>query len=32
MMVLEYASVEVDYCPACGGLWLDAGEDRKSVV
>ncbi len=25
-MVLEYASVEVDYCPECGGLWLDAGE------
>ncbi|HPO15612.1 MAG TPA: zf-TFIIB domain-containing protein [Candidatus Hydrogenedentes bacterium] len=26
MMVLEHASVEVDYCVECGGIWLDAGE------
>ena len=35
MVVLEYDEVEVDYCVACGGIWLDAGElellfgDRK---
>lgn len=26
MIVLEYESVEVDYCVACKGIWLDAGE------
>jgi len=26
MVVLEYESVEVDYCLSCEGLWLDAGE------
>jgi Zn-finger nucleic acid-binding protein len=26
MVVLEYDAVEVDYCLACGGVWLDAGE------
>lgn len=26
MIVLEYNEVEVDYCAACGGVWLDAGE------
>ncbi|HNR34000.1 MAG TPA: zf-TFIIB domain-containing protein [Candidatus Hydrogenedentes bacterium] len=26
MMALEYDAVEVDYCGACGGVWLDAGE------
>jgi len=26
LMVLEYDSVEVDYCAACGGVWLDAKE------
>lgn len=26
MIVLEYDSVEVDYCLACEGVWLDAGE------
>ena len=26
MIVLEYASVEVDYCTSCEGVWLDAGE------
>ena len=26
MIVLELAEVEVDYCAACSGIWLDAGE------
>lgn len=26
MVVLELQDVEVDYCLACGGIWLDAGE------
>lgn len=26
LIVLEYDHVEVDYCVACRGIWLDAGE------
>lgn len=26
LFVLEYRSVEVDYCDQCRGVWLDAGE------
>jgi Zn-finger nucleic acid-binding protein len=26
MIVLELPEVEVDYCTACSGIWLDAGE------
>jgi len=26
MVVLELDEVEVDYCPSCRGIWLDAGE------
>jgi Zn-finger nucleic acid-binding protein len=26
MVVLELQEVEIDYCLACGGVWLDAGE------
>ncbi|MHC4479941.1 MAG: zf-TFIIB domain-containing protein [Planctomycetota bacterium] len=26
MLVLEFELVEVDYCPECGGVWLDSGE------
>ncbi|HOK96166.1 MAG TPA: zf-TFIIB domain-containing protein [Anaerohalosphaeraceae bacterium] len=26
MIVLELEEVEVDYCPQCVGIWLDAGE------
>ena len=26
MIVLELDEVEIDYCPDCGGIWLDAGE------
>jgi len=26
MIVAEYGGIEIDSCPACGGIWLDAGE------
>lgn len=26
LIVLELQEVEIDYCLACGGIWLDAGE------
>ncbi|KPK75151.1 MAG: hypothetical protein AMJ79_12415 [Phycisphaerae bacterium SM23_30] len=26
MIVLELEEVEIDYCPGCGGIWLDEGE------
>ena len=26
MITLELAEVEIDYCPVCEGIWLDAGE------
>lgn len=26
MIVMELEQVETDYCPDCGGIWLDAGE------
>lgn len=26
MIVLEFRDVETDYCPRCGGIWLDRGE------
>lgn len=26
MIVVELDQVETDYCPDCGGIWLDAGE------
>lgn len=26
MIVLELDQVEIDYCLACGGIWLDSGE------
>ncbi|HUW62464.1 MAG TPA: zf-TFIIB domain-containing protein [Candidatus Bathyarchaeia archaeon] len=26
MVVIEHASVEVDYCVKCQGIWLDSGE------
>lgn len=26
MLILEYKEIELDHCPACGGVWLDAGE------
>jgi Zn-finger nucleic acid-binding protein len=26
MLILEYENIELDYCPACEGSWVDAGE------
>jgi hypothetical protein len=26
MIILEHEQIELDYCPGCGGVWLDAGE------
>ena len=26
MFVLEFERTEIDYCPDCGGVWLDSGE------
>ncbi|KSV16216.1 hypothetical protein DA01_05960 [Dehalococcoides mccartyi] len=26
MLVVEYREIELDYCPACHGVWFDAGE------
>jgi len=26
MMAVEYEDIEIDCCPACEGIWLDAGE------
>jgi Zn-finger nucleic acid-binding protein len=25
-LIVEYNSIELDYCPACQGVWFDAGE------
>jgi Zn-finger nucleic acid-binding protein len=42
MIVVEYKSIELDYCPSCKGVWFDSGElelmfrtsgvDTKSIV
>lgn len=26
MLILEYGALELDWCPACRGCWLDEGE------
>ena len=26
MLAIEYDGIEIDYCPHCEGIWLDAGE------
>ena len=26
MIILELNDIEIDYCPGCGGIWLDEGE------
>ena len=26
MVILELNQVEIDYCTACKGIWLDSGE------
>ncbi len=25
-LIVEYQDIELDYCPACHGVWFDAGE------
>ena len=25
-LIVEYQNIELDYCPACHGVWFDAGE------
>jgi uncharacterized protein len=25
-LIVEYKGIELDYCPACSGVWFDAGE------
>jgi len=31
MVIYEYSDVEVDHCPDCGGVWLDAGELEQII-
>lgn len=31
LKIAERRGVEIDYCPACRGIWLDAGELDKIV-
>ena len=33
LVAIDYADtdVEIDYCPACKGVWLDAGEFQKII-
>jgi Zn-finger nucleic acid-binding protein len=31
MLILEYEGVELDFCPACKGCWLDEGELEQIV-
>jgi Zn-finger nucleic acid-binding protein len=26
MFIIEFQGVEIDYCPACNGIWLDRNE------
>jgi uncharacterized protein len=32
LIVSERASVEIDYCPKCRGVWLDRGELDKIIA
>lgn len=31
LVMTERAGVEIDYCPACRGVWLDRGELDKII-
>ncbi len=31
MIILEYAEIELDFCPHCKGCWLDEGELEQIV-
>lgn len=32
MVLLEFAEVELDYCPQCSGVWVDAGELQEILT
>jgi len=31
LVMTERSSIEIDYCPACRGVWLDRGELDKII-
>jgi Zn-finger nucleic acid-binding protein len=31
LVITERSGVEIDYCPACRGVWLDRGELDKII-
>nr|HRI47995.1 zf-TFIIB domain-containing protein [Ignavibacteriaceae bacterium] len=31
LLISYKESIEIDYCPECGGIWLDKGELRKII-
>lgn len=31
LILLEFLEIQVDYCPRCEGLWLDAGEVEQLI-
>ncbi len=31
LVIAERSGVEIDYCPACRGVWLDRGELDKII-
>jgi uncharacterized protein len=32
LLMTERQSIEIDYCPACRGVWLDRGELDKLIA
>ncbi|KVP48013.1 TFIIB-type zinc ribbon-containing protein [Burkholderia ubonensis] len=32
LLIAERQSIEIDYCPACRGVWLDRGELDKLIA
>jgi len=32
LVITERNSIEIDYCPACRGVWLDRGELDKLIA
>ncbi|MEN6439091.1 MAG: zf-TFIIB domain-containing protein [Syntrophobacter sp.] len=31
LVISERQGIEIDYCPGCGGIWLDRGELDKLI-
>ncbi|MBX2975783.1 MAG: zf-TFIIB domain-containing protein [Ignavibacteriaceae bacterium] len=31
LLISYKESIEIDYCPECGGIWLDKGEVKKII-